>query len=108
MRTSGRSIHDNYLCSCNEICPATTYVNHSNKHHVAQFWTFNGLIALWTSIFCEKELDPMWHHSRCIAGECECCGWKSFWLCLWVFNTNDLIKWRNIGHEVFGHTKEGK
>jgi hypothetical protein len=50
----------------------------------------------------------MWHHSQCIASECACCGWKPFWLCLWVFNTNDLIKWHKIGYEVVGHTEEGK
>lgn len=108
MRISGRGIHDNCLCSYIEICVATTYDSHSNIHYATQLWTFNGLIALWTSILCEKELDAMWHHSQCIAGECACCGWKSLRLCPWELNTDNFIKWCSIGYEVVGHIEEGK
>jgi hypothetical protein len=37
-----------------------------------------------------------------------CCGWKSLRLCPRELDTNDLIKWCNIGYEVFGHIEEGK
>jgi hypothetical protein len=49
--------------ACNEIYVETAYASHSNKRCAAKLWTFNGLTTLWTSICCEKELDPMWDHS---------------------------------------------
>ncbi len=49
-----------------------------------------------------------WHNQACLMGECRFCGVQNFNLCPQALFSNMLVKWRNIGYDVVGHTANGK
>jgi hypothetical protein len=52
-------------------------------------------------------MDVKWHNNQSLLGKCVECGVHKLPFCLQELTFNALVKWRNIGNEIMGISKDG-
>lgn len=68
---------------------------------------YNGLIAMWMLMLCQKPSLSLWHAKNCLEGQCLECGINTFKVVQESSNLI-LIEWKSVGYEVVGKTNEGR
>jgi hypothetical protein len=96
-------------CICN--CPEVDVIDVENTFTClcfTRFHLFGGIIDQWMSILCAKPLNSLWHKRECSLGDWCDCGIQMLKICFQKLLYRHLMKWKSIGYEVVGQTKEGK
>jgi hypothetical protein len=68
-----RNIHNQCVCSCENICISELSSMSSELSCVAQLTTYNTMTSLWSLILCSKDENDEFHVKECIMKNCHRC-----------------------------------